>query len=643
MCGIVGFWDLKKKYRSNKILKVINEMTKTLDHRGPDTKGTWVDKDKNLALGHRRLSILEVSNLGKQPMISKNKRYIIVFNGEIYNFVDLLNDLEKEGIKMDTKSDTRVLLEAFSNWGIKKTINKISGMFAFSLWDKYKKKLYLARDRFGIKPLYYSYVNNLFLFSSQSKSFKKHNNWKANICYKSLGSYFKYGYIPSNQSIYKDTKQVLPGHFIIFSSNGLIKEEKYWDNKEIATEYRNKHKVLNLNPIQIENKIEDAINNSVRKHMISDVSIGAFLSGGIDSSLITALMKKNTSDVKTFNIGFEDKSLDESKFASAVAKHLKTDHHEVIFKNKDLLKLIPKITNVYDEPFADSSQLPTILLSQITSKQVKVVLSGDGGDELFGGYNRYNWINKLKIIYKFPKVFRNIIYKSMKILSPNQWDNFIKLIPYFNKYSLPGDKIYKLADSINLDSIYKVYSYFISQWKDGEIPLNKINITENKYLFSHSSHFLDMKDQMQIIDMNTYLVDDILTKVDRASMAVGLEVRVPFIEENIFKYAWHYNFLKKNRESKFFLKKILQKYIPKNLIDRPKMGFAIPLAKWLRGPLRDWAEDLLMKKKLDDGYLNSKIIMEKWKEHVSGKRNWHYAIWTVLVYQSWKSQNNLLK
>ncbi len=642
MCGIVGFWDLKKKYRSEKILSIINDMTKTLDHRGPDSKGCWINKDKNLALGHRRLSILEISNLGKQPMESKNKRYIIVFNGEIYNFIDLINDLKKDGTNIDTKSDTRVLLEAFSYWGIKKTINKISGMFAFSLWDNYKKKLYLVRDRFGIKPLYFSFKNNLFLFSSQSKSFKKHKKWNADICYKSLGSYFKYGYIPSNQSIYKNTRQVLPGHFIIFSSDGSIKEEKYWDAKKVAEKNRNKKKVINLSPTQIEKKIEDSINKSVEKHMISDVSIGAFLSGGIDSSLITALMRKNTSTVKTFNIGFEDKSLDESKFASSVAKHLKTDHHQVIFKNKDLLEFIPKVAKIYDEPFADSSQLPTILLSQITSKQVKVVLSGDGGDELFGGYNRYNWINKLRFLYNFPKVFRNVICKTMKVLSPNQWDNFFKFLPYFNKYSLPGDKIHKLADSINLDSIFKVYSYFISQWKDNEIPLNKINILDKNYTFNNNS-YLDMKDQMQIIDINTYLVDDILTKVDRASMAKGLEVRVPFIEENIFKNVWHYNFLKKNRESKFFLKKMLEKYIPRNLVNRPKMGFAIPLASWLRGPLRDWAEDLLIKKKLDDGYLNSKKIIEKWNEHISSKRNWHYSIWTVLVYQSWKKNNNLLK
>ena len=375
--------------------------------------------------------------------------------------------------------------------------------------------------------------------------------------------------------------------------------------------------------------------------MVSDVPLGSFLSGGIDSSLITALMqKKSLNPIKTFNIGFQDKLLDESSYATSVAKHLGTEHHKVIFNNKDLLEFIPKITDVYDEPFADSSQLPTILLSKITSKKVKVVLSGDGGDELFSGYNRYNWVNKIKYFYLLPKKIRNILSESMKIFSPSQWDNIFSYLPRLRKYSSPGDKMYKLSDSLNLNSISKLYSYFVSQWKEDEIPLKKKFLSSQNYNFNNIN-FLDIKEQMQIMDMQTYLTDDILTKVDRASMFYGLEVRVPFLEENIAKYIWHYNFLSKNKDSKHYLKKILYKYVPKKLVNRPKMGFAIPLEKWLKGPLRSWAENLLEKKKLEDGYLNSTNIINKWSEHISGKRNWQYPIWTILIYQSWKERNKI--
>ena len=631
MCGITGFWDLKQKSKKEHIRNIIENMTNVLQSRGPDDKGIWIDKKNNVSFGHRRLSIIELSKLGKQPMESKNKRYVISFNGEIYNFHELKNELIKEKIKFSSNSDTEVLIEALSYWGIKKTLQKISGMFAFALWDKKKKQLYLARDRFGIKPLYFYYSNGLFLFSSQTKSFFKHPKWKQNISLNALGSFFRFGYIPSHQSIFKNTYQVLPGNYVIFSSKGKIKKKSYWNLENVVKKIKSKE----LSSHNIESEIELALEKSVKSHMISDVPLGSFLSGGVDSSLITALMQKQSSKpIKTFNIGFHEKSLDESEYAKKIANYLGTKHHNVFFSNKDIINLIPKLSFIYDEPFADSSQLPTILLSEITKKEVKVALSGDGGDELFGGYNRYNWAKKINYFFILPNFFRKTLGKSLKFLSPKQWDSLIKVIPILNKYPFVGDKIYKLSDIFQLKKFSNVYPYLISQWQEDDIPLNKDIKFDNSFLSTNKLTFLELKEQMQIIDMNTYLPDDILTKVDRASMAQGLEVRVPFLEKNLVKLAL--SMKSKDKNSKKLLKNILYKHVPKKLLSRPKMGFSVPLEKWLKGPLKDWANDLLQKNNLDENNLDASKIRKKWNEHLSGDRNWQYHLWPVLIYQSWK-------
>ena len=631
MCGLTGFFDIRQSRKSYDSKKIIENMSDVLKSRGPDDKGIWIDKKNNVFFGHRRLSIIELSNLGNQPMVSHNKRYVIVFNGEIYNFLKLKNELEIENIKFVGNSDTEVLLEALAKWGIKKVLDKISGMFAFVLWDKKNKKLFLARDRFGIKPLYFSYLNGIFFFSSQTKSFLKHPNWKGEISFNALGSFFRLGYIPSNQSIFKNTSQVLPGHYLIFSNTGKIEQKCYWNLKKKVEFKRNKGIITS----DLNKQIEVFLNNSVKEHMISDVPIGCFLSGGIDSSLISALMQKNSlRKIKTFNIGFEDKFLDESNYARKIAEHLGTEHNNVIFSNQNIIDLVPKLNEVYDEPFADSSQLPTILLSLITRKQVKVALSGDGGDELFGGYNRYIWAKKINLFYNLPFFIRNFIGKSLKFISPVQWNYILSKLPLLRRYPFIGDKVYKLSDVIQFRNFSYVYSYLISQWQIKNIPLKKKIKFDNSFLLNKQDELFDFSEQMQLIDINNYLPDDILTKVDRASMSCGLEVRVPYLEKNLAEYITSVD--SKNKSTKKILKNILYKYVPKKLFSRPKMGFSIPLDTWLKGPLKEWANELLQKKELENNYIDSEIVLQKWKEHLTEKRNWLYQLWPILIYQSWK-------
>ena len=632
MCGLTGFFDIGQSKKSYDSKKIIENMSDVLKSRGPDDKGIWIDKKNNVFFGHRRLSIIELSNLGNQPMVSHNKKFVIVFNGEIYNFLKLKNELEIENIKFVGNSDTEVLLEALAKWGIKKVLDKISGMFAFVLWDKKNKKLFLARDRFGIKPLYFSYLNGIFFFGSQTKSFLKHPSWKGEISFNALGSFFRLGYIPSNQSIFKNTSQVLPGHYLIFSNTGKIEQKCYWNLRKKVEFKRNKGIVTN----DLNKQIEVLLNNSVKEHMISDVPIGCFLSGGVDSSLISALMQKNSlRKIKTFNIGFEDKFLDESNYAREIAEHLGTEHNNVIFSNQNIIDLVPKLNEVYDEPFADSSQLPTILLSLITRKQVKVALSGDGGDELFGGYNRYIWAKKINLFYNLPFFIRNFIGKSLKFLSPVQWNYILSKLPLLRHYPFIGDKVYKLSDVIQFRNFSYVYSYLISQWQIKNIPLKKKIKFDNSFLLSKQDELLDFSEQMQLIDINNYLPDDILTKVDRASMSCGLEVRVPYLEKNLAEYVTSVD--SKNKNSKKILKNILYKYVPKKLFSRPKMGFSIPLDTWLKGPLKEWANELLQKKELENNYIDSKIVLQKWNEHLTEKRNWQYQLWPILIYQSWKN------
>ena len=640
MCGFVGLWDLKNKYRSHEIISIVKKMRDSLASRGPDDEGIWLDKSSNFCFGHRRLSILEVSRLGHQPMISKNKRYVIAYNGEIYNYQEIRNELSQIGFSFRGNSDTEVLLEAISYWGLDETLKKICGMFAFGVWDKRKKKLFLIRDRVGIKPIYWSFQNNVIYFGSQPKCFLTHKHWKKEININSLLNYFQFGYVPNPESIYKDTKQLQPGCYLELDSKGNSKIKKYWDLKKIV-------KNNNLNhpsKINFKEDLKDVLEKVVSQHMISDVPLGCFLSGGIDSSTISLIMqglikKKN---VKTYSIGFSDKTLfDETKYANSISKILGTEHINLFLDSKAILNNIPKILNEYDEPFADSSQLPTYLLSKLMRKNVTVCLSGDGGDELFGGYNRYLFAKKIKTIYSFcPFYLRNFLSNLiLKTASP-------KIDPFFSLFGdkfhkgFNTDKLQKFAEILKIKNFKNVYDHLISFYPENEIPVNQDILKKRKKHFTFNIDKPNYVEQMQYFDTNFYLPNDILTKVDRASMAHGLEVRVPFLDHRIIEFAFKLPQEMKinNNKTKVILRNILLDKIPQKLLDRPKMGFAVPLVDWLRGSLKNWAYDLIYSSDADDGIINIKSVKKTFDEHIQNKRNWQNKIWTILVYINWKQK-----
>ena len=637
MCGFVGFWDLKKKCRSKEITEIIKDMRGPIISRGPDDKGSWFDKKNHLILGHQRLSIIDTSQLGHQPMISRNSRFVISYNGEIYNFLDIKNELMNNGVTFKGSCDTEVLIEAISYWGIETTLKKVAGMFAFALWDIKNKKLFLARDRVGIKPLYWSLQNNIFYFGSQSKSFLANKKWKKIIDEKSLSNYFQFGYIPHPHSIYKDTYQLEPGHYLIVNSKGYCKKKSYWNLKKIVNEDKN----IGQNIDDVKDELKNILKKVVSQHMVSDVPLGCFLSGGIDSSTIALIMQSISKEksIKTYSVGYADKTLfDESYYAKQVAKILETEHLNVKVNSSDILQNITKILNEYDEPFADSSQLPTYLLSKVMKRNVTVCLSGDGGDELFGGYNRYLFAKKIK------KTFSLLPYSSRKILSkiilsfqPNKIDNFFSFFgsKIYKKFN--SDRIHKFADILKIKNFNEVYNHLISFFPENELPLNKEFLKgNNKFNFDIDGP--DFVKKMQVFDTLFYLPNDILTKVDRASMAHSLEVRVPFLDHRVIEYAFKLPTSMKieNNQTKVLLRDILYEKIPKKIINRPKMGFAVPLVDWLRGPLKEWAHDLIYQNETNDGVIDIKAIKKLFDEHISMKRNWQNKIWTILVYLNWK-------
>ena len=649
MCGITGFLD-KSGQNSNQYQDIINKMTNTLIHRGPDDYGYWVDEATGIALGHRRLSIIDLSKEGHQPMISPSGRYHITYNGEIYNYLEIRQELNRLGCRFRGHSDTETILLAIEEWGLSKTLEKMVGMFAFALWDKKQRKLHLCRDRIGEKPLYYGWGDNNFVFASELKAIKAHPYFNNEIDRDVLALYMRYNYVPAPYSIYKQIFKLLPGHHLSIStqedfSNPHI--EPYWSVKdEVEKASQNR---FEAGEKELMEELERILSTSVKRQMISDVPLGAFLSGGIDSSTIVALMQANTSKaVKTFSIGFHEDAYNEAVHAKKVAQHLGTDHTELYLTAEQTMKVIPNLPAMYDEPFADSSQIPTHLVAQLARQKVTVSLSGDGGDELFGGYNRYFWGRSIwNKIGWIPAPLRSLSANSLKLLSPHSWDSifnlFSPILPSALKQRLPGDKIYKIADVLNAKSSEHMYRLLVSSWKDNHLLVP--NSSEIESLINDGRYMANLKDfteRMMYLDLISYLPDDILVKVDRASMAVSLESRIPFLDHNVVEFAWRIPLDMKIRdgEGKWLLKQLLYKYVPKELIDRPKMGFGVPIDSWLREPLREWAEDLLAKERLEqEGFFNSELVREKWDEHLSGKRNWQHQLWAVLMFQAWKDEN----
>ncbi len=642
MCGFVGFWDLTNKQNNEKMLESLKPMADRIRSRGPDGEGYWSDEVSGIALAHRRLAILDLSDAGHQPMHSSSGKNVIIYNGEIYNGKELRSELESFGIKFKGNSDTEVLLEGCEKWGVEITISRCIGMFAFALWNREKSTLSLVRDRLGIKPLYWGKQNNSWYFASQPKAITAHPEFKRVIDRTTMRRFIQFAYVPSPDSIFEDLKQLRPGHLVHIQANGATKTIRYWDLPSIAL---TASKRISTTPYseQVE-KLRNLLSDAVKMRMISDVPLGGFLSGGIDSSTIIALMQaQSTRPIKTFSIGFNESTLNEAEYAKSIAQHLGTDHTEMYVSDKQILELVPNLAEAYDEPFADSSQLPTQILCNITSNSVTVALSGDGGDELFSGYNRYLLADRLRKLHKgSPAVLRKAFAKVLTSLSPASWDKLARFMPKRYRYSMFGDKLHKLADVINKENFSSVYPALLSYWKvDQQVVNNEEKIDEPVGWKEGRGIFSDEVSNMQLMDTLSYMPDDILSKVDRVSMSIGLEVRVPIIDHRIVEFAFNLPHSAKIKKGvgKRILRDVLYKYVPKELMDRPKMGFGVPLDDWLRGPLRDWAESLLEPGRLNqDEMFSVNLVRDRWNEHLSGKRNWQYSLWNVLMAQSWRER-----
>jgi len=638
MCGIAGIYSKNRPIEA--LNKIAKNMANTISHRGPDDSGVWCSE--GIGLSHRRLSIVDLSNAGHQPMLSDCGRYTLVFNGEIYNHHSIRKQLKStnKNIIWRGDSDTEVLLNAIVNWGIENSLKFCEGMFAIALWDSIDQKLFLARDRFGEKPLYYGYVNNDFVFASELKAIKIHPDFNNELNREAISNFLSLSYIPCPLSIYKGISKLPPSHILCI--NFLNKNEtitSYWKlsiNKNI--DFSNDNFI-------IEN-LHKSLSKAVSDQMIADVPVGAFLSGGIDSSLIVALMQENSNNpVNTFTIGYENLAYDESVYARSVAKYLGTNHNELVVSAQDLLDVVPKLPSLYDEPFADSSQVPTFLVSQLARNNVTVALTGDGGDEVFGGYNRHLWAHKFwNKIRLLPRWLRNSISNILASPSENKWNQIYSLIefiiPKHYQISLPGEKIHKISKSLSTSTVDELYSCLISTWDNANsVVLDLEKVTQSHFNLEGETS----AEQLMFLDLNHYLPDDILTKVDRASMGVSLETRAPFLNHNVIEYAWNMPLHMKirNGKGKWVLRKILENYIPKNLIDRPKMGFGVPIDEWLRGPLMKWSLDLLSESLIvKDDIFDFKKIDTLQKEHKSGKKKHHHKLWNILMFQSWLHYNH---
>ncbi len=645
MCGLVGFWQNGGGHEQENI---VSAMAEKLTSRGPDDKGVWLNPELGVALAHRRLAILDLTSAGHQPMISESGRYVLVYNGEIYNHLDLRHELEEKGSAPNWRGscDTETLIAGFEKWGIERTLLRTKGMFAFALWDQSKHSLTLGRDRLGEKPLYYGLINGIFFFASELRALKAHPSFDTEIDRKALNLFMQFGYVPTPYSIYKNIRKLEPGCTINFSSPSDVPEtQPYWSAEDIIIQgLRNPFCGTQQEGID---ELEKLLLNSVKQQMLADVPLGVFLSGGVDSSLVTCLMEAQTSHpVHTFSIGFHEKEYNEAENSKEVANYLGTKHTEFYITPKDALEAIPKIPSIFSEPFSDSSQIPTYILSKLARQHVVVALSGDGGDELFGGYNRYTSIHKFwKYLSLVPPPARRLLAWIVLSFSPDSYDKMLgstqNWIPHHMKIKDIGNKLHKSAQAISARTPEEFYSNLIRHWKDGDGLVLGLNTSSTSPSCLKSSIQLPPESYIQNMmanDLVSYLPDDILVKVDRSSMAVGLETRIPMLDHKIVEYACSLPLDLKicNGTGKWILRQVLYKYIPKKLIERPKMGFGVPIGSWLRGPLRNWAEELLSRNRiLQDGYFNPDPIQKKWNEHLSGKRDRQQPLWNILMFQAW--------
>ena len=625
MCGIAGIFLTKHSLSTEKIERIAGQMADALNSRGPDDRGVWADATKGIALSHRRLSIIDLSPEGHQPMVSASGRYVVSYNGEIYNFQELRAQLD---YPWRGQSDTEILLAAVEAWGIEKALHSFNGMFAFALWDRQEKTLTLARDRMGEKPLYYGSVGDLFIFASELKAFHSIPGWPPAVNRDALHLLMRYSYIPAPHSIYENIYKLPPGMYLQLKMGLTNAEPKPYWLFETLVENGIAHRIT-YTAEKATDQLESLLKFSVKQRMMADVPLGAFLSGGIDSSTIVALMQaQSTRPIKTFTIGFKEQGFDEAPYAKAVAKHLGTEHTEIYVSPAQAEQVIPRLSDIYDEPFADSSQIPTYLVSQFARQHVTVALSGDGGDEMFGGYNRYIrgpalWNLLSTIPVPIRKIAAQLLLTAHTSFNPNNTNKWVrKLGNYYEKMSAKNKwEFYQKLCSIYLHP--------------EELVLGGVEPKLAQHGKNLDLHFAEW---MMLQDGLGYFPDDILTKVDRAAMAVSLETRTPFTDPKLMEFAWQLplNMKIHNGESKWLLRQVLYRHVPKALIERPKAGFSIPIGDWLRGPLKDWAADLLSPEKLkQQGFLNSATVEAMWNLHQSKARDVEHQLWNILMFQSW--------
>jgi asparagine synthase (glutamine-hydrolysing) len=641
MCGIDGFLDLRRSARAEHLTDIVDRMTTTLVHRGPDASGSWVDADAGIALGHRRLSIIDLTEAGAQPMHSASGRYVISYNGEIYNAVDLAHELTASGHQLRGHCDTEVLLEAIDAWGLDRALERSNGMFAFALWDRRERRLHLVRDRLGEKPLYYGWMGDTLLFASELKSLRAHPAFRGSVDRDALAAYFRANCVPGPRSIYEGVRKLPPGSVLTIEADRARDRARaaapvpYWSAFDAYTDDSRSAPVSDDDAIDA---VDELLLDATRMRLRSDVPLGAFLSGGLDSSVVVALMQRHSTDaVRTFTIGSPSATYDEADRAAEIATRLGTDHTELTVTADEALAVIPRLAGIFDEPFADSSQIPTLLMAELARRDVTVTLSGDGGDEVFGGYQRYRWVPRLAHwLARVPAGSRAAVASVLLRVPPSVWDGLVAPLPTSVRPRIPSTKVAKLSRIATLDSPEAMYRRLAAHWDDPSALV--IDGTDDERDDGDAWDGDDIVHRMMALDTTTFLPDDILVKLDRTTMSVSLEGRIPFLDHRLIELvAGLPESMKiRNGESKWLLRRVLERHVPGKLVSGPKSGFGVPLGAWLRGPLRPWADDLLSPAVLHrQGYLRAEPVTRMWEEHRSGRRDWEYHLWDVLMFQSW--------
>ena len=662
MCGIAGLLDISRGRTQEALTAAVDRMSATLHHRGPDDRSRWVDPACGVAFGHTRLSILDLSENGRQPMSSATGRFVIVFNGEIYNHRRLAQDLRERGATFRGHSDTEVLLAGFEHWGLTGTLELAMGMFAIAVWDKHQKVLHLARDRMGEKPLFYGWRGSTLVFGSELKALRAFPDWDGEVDPEALGQYLRLGYVPAPRSIYRGIFKLTPGSCISFPATDVRAASRFsaipggeQSNSLSPQPFWSIGRLERTEPFSPGSEqesisgLEDLLRSVVREQMVADVPLGAFLSGGIDSSAVVAIMQSESEQpVRTFTIGFEEEGFNEAEHARDVARHLGTEHNEVFIDSDQALAVVPKLASIYDEPMADSAQIPTVLVSQLARRHVTVALSGDGGDEVFGGYNRYRLARRLATLAnQVPGPLRRGIGRTLRSVEPSTWDRILPMLrpfsrsPFLRQPRL-GSRIHKLANALHPDTLPEIYQQQVSFWPRPQDAMCAQSAYEAPWVHDDTEEDSDPLHRMLRWDQQNYLPDDHLVRVDRASMSTALEVRAPLLDPRVVAHSWRLRPSLKIRDGtgKWILRQVLYRHVPREIVERPKMGFSVPIEHWLRGSLRDWADSLLDRNNLArDGLLCADTVGALWKQHLSGATETHHALWAVLMYLDWRRQN----